>query len=510
MSMHRCITLSLSFACLAHSAYAQSESETVATPAAAIGNDATLESYVKPSGESYFSLSLATSAAADTRPRDVVVLFDSSASQAGKYRASALDALSAMLKSLQPTDRVRLMSVDLGAIEMNKSFDAPTSTEVTAGVAKIKKRVPLGTTDMVGALDSAIKVLADQAGSAKTVVYIGDGNSAAKLIDSDAFGDLVSKLAESQITVSSYAVGPQVNSQMLAALANHTGGVMAVEKPGRVSDKFAATAGKYLGESVRAAVVWPTKVEWPADFGDVYPVHTPPLRSDRGSVVVGTTKKELDGPVAVKMTADVAGKTTELDWSAKPKTANDDNSFLPQLVKAAKVDGGLSLPTIGPAGLAETGVMVRAAVARLNQLAQQAVATGRFKEARRLAGAAAKADPGDEDALRLKGAADLAKDAPFGAVGGEDDGFARFENEDGGLLATREQQESLIERMTEADVNSALKLARKVMPDDCGRATAQNSSRYGSQYARGSSGQARRIGLATRSDDSRSASQCIA
>ncbi|MCG8587135.1 MAG: VWA domain-containing protein, partial [Pirellulales bacterium] len=216
---------------------------------------AQLETYVKPSGESYFSLSLADDAAKDDRPRDVVVLFDSSASQAGKYRASALDALNSLLGQLQPTDKVQLMSVDLGAIEMNKSFAAPNSADVAAGVAKIRKRVPLGTTDMDGALKSAIKALAARTGSAKTVVYIGDGNSAANLIDSSQFGDLARALAEAKVSVSSYAVGPQVNTQMLAALANHTGGVMAVENGGRTSSEFANQAGKFLADSVRAAVV---------------------------------------------------------------------------------------------------------------------------------------------------------------------------------------------------------------------------------------------------------------
>ena len=49
----------------------------------------------------------------------IVVLFDTSASQQGEYRESALAALDTLLAGLRPTDQVELMGVDLDTNRLN-------------------------------------------------------------------------------------------------------------------------------------------------------------------------------------------------------------------------------------------------------------------------------------------------------------------------------------------------------------------------------------------------------
>src|SRR5687768_9546085 len=77
---------------------------------------ARLETFVPGDGAGYFALSI--SPAASARPaqpagNDVLVLFDTSASQVNEFRQKGLEALEFFLSSLGANDRVQLTAVDL-------------------------------------------------------------------------------------------------------------------------------------------------------------------------------------------------------------------------------------------------------------------------------------------------------------------------------------------------------------------------------------------------------------
>ena len=70
-------------------------------------NSAQMDTYVTADGEKYFALSLTPSTlVANDAVTDIVVLFDTSASQTGEYRTNALSSLDTMLSSVGPNDRV--------------------------------------------------------------------------------------------------------------------------------------------------------------------------------------------------------------------------------------------------------------------------------------------------------------------------------------------------------------------------------------------------------------------
>ena len=190
-----------------------------AEPAKRISKTGTarLDTYVKPTGEGYFALALRSQInLQDSRSRDIVVLLDTSASQTGIYRKKSWAALETFLSGLDQGDRVHLFSVDMNAIAMTDSFVHPQSADMSKALAKLKRRVPLGSTDMEAALTKAAGLFVGSPTRARAVVYLGDGNSTANFLDSKAFGQLVRALVERRISVSSYAVGPKAN-----ALAPH-------------------------------------------------------------------------------------------------------------------------------------------------------------------------------------------------------------------------------------------------------------------------------------------------
>ena len=89
------------------------------------------------------------------QPRDIVIVFDTSASQTGVYRETGIAALEACLAKLTPTDRVQLLAADLEARPLTEKFVAAGSAELKAAVHALRNEPPLGSTDMENVLKTA-------------------------------------------------------------------------------------------------------------------------------------------------------------------------------------------------------------------------------------------------------------------------------------------------------------------------------------------------------------------
>src|SRR3569623_328909 len=127
--------------------------EPIGAPAA---DPAQMETFSKPGGDTYFALKLTPPMARPAaRPHDIVVLFDTSASQTGAYRDKAIASLQALLGGMDASDRVALLAVDLNAVRLTKSFVPAGSPEMQQALAALEQRVPLGSTDMLAGLTEA-------------------------------------------------------------------------------------------------------------------------------------------------------------------------------------------------------------------------------------------------------------------------------------------------------------------------------------------------------------------
>ena len=218
----------------------------------------------------------------------------------------------------------------------------------------------------------------------RAAIYIGDGSSRASL-SVEKFQQLASSLAEQRIPLSGYAVGPNVDKQLLGSLAVQTGGVVIDDKSGA----SAAEAGRALAAAANATVFWPGAVKWPAEIGEVFPKTLPPLRSDRDTVVVGTLK----GKDAMQIEAPVEGPggRKTLTWNVAAAKSNDDNNYLGSLVEAARVAGGVDLPLVGSASLEDAKRQIQAGGRGLTQFARQALTAGNLNAADKLAAEASAA-----------------------------------------------------------------------------------------------------------------------
>jgi hypothetical protein len=402
----------------------------VAVRAASAAPAAHLSSYTAD-GQTSYALSLAADApAAEVEAVDVVVLFDTSASQQGAYRDSALAALETMLASMRPSDRVQIIAVDIDAVALSGGLAGATSAETKAAIAALRERAPLGSTNLARGLEAAIDQLETAKSTSRAIVYIGDGASMANMLDAATLRPVVDRLRATHTPVSSYAIGPEVDAQVLAAVANQTGGnlyaaealVYADEAAGVTAERAvqenlraAEAVGKFLAQWSRGIVMWPTAAQIPDALGQVYPSPVPPLRADRDTVVIGRTAADLSAALNVKLTVVGAnGAAHDLSWSVAPAVASQDNAYLGELVDVASRDSGLTLPTVGSQGLAEAARLVGARADELTRLAERAVATGDRAGAGRIASAVLRSDPGNIQARTVQAAVDADED-PFGS-----------------------------------------------------------------------------------------------
>ena len=238
-----------------------------------------MATYTRPDGESFFAVSLEHKVSLENKDsvpqtiaRDVAILVDTSASQTGAFRDDSFKALTSLLELLPADNRVQLSAVDLNVVPLTEGFSAANSQHVSDAVAKLNRRTPLGTTNIVGRLMDAADMFAKQSKHARHIVYIGDGVTLANAIETHEFEALIQKLTRKRVSVTSFAIGPGRDVQLLATIANHTGGNLVLDG----NDFPAEKAGQLLAQTVRGHVYWPVDVELPKTLAEAYPRTVPP------------------------------------------------------------------------------------------------------------------------------------------------------------------------------------------------------------------------------------------
>jgi hypothetical protein len=331
--------------------------------------------------------------------------------------------------------------------------------------------------------------LVDKDGSRpRSAVYIGDGVTVGNLLGGDRAEAAIDELVDRKVAVSSYAVGPQTNNALLAAIANRSGGMLVVDDVDTPTEEV----GSHLARIATAPVVWTSDSVWPASFAAVYPATLPPLRFDRDTVVIGTSAEALTieadpierDPIereTVELTtrADMLGRPIELAWNVTSSEPSEDNAYLKHLVSMAGEDEGRSLPTLGTAGLLATQQMMNEESRRLTQLGRQAAALGDTAGAEHMAQRAAQLDPNNADANTLAQATtptgesqDLpptTDSSPEDAVEKEVDEIERatpLAPEHGELIDEVEAERRVRAAAVEADVRYVLNEVRRITRDE--------------------------------------------
>ena len=322
-------------------------------------------------GKTHFALSVKAQVSEGSQASDVVIYVDTSASQNGVFKQDSIATVKQLLRNLSSEDRVKIMAVDIDPVALTEDFVSVTAADVDTAMEALGDRIPLGTTDIEAMLLQASNQFANDSGRNKNVIYIGDGISSSNLMETPVFKTVVNQLVKNQVSVSSFAIGPERNVAIMAALANHTGGNVRVASD---SENIVVETAAALAQTVHGSVFWPTNVERDAAVIEMYPISFPPLRSDRDSVVMGTVSDATN--LTFNLTGDVHSKSQSMVLQVAGEASSDDFAFLPAMIREARDDKGLRLPTVGSAGLREFASVRAQKSLQLSNLTEQALNSG--------------------------------------------------------------------------------------------------------------------------------------
>src|SRR5262249_33670920 len=140
-------------------------------------------------GEMLFAWQIQPTVAAPApRPRDVLILVDTSASQAGLPIKQARHIITALSNSLTADDSISVWSISTPAATRTPSKDfQPANSDAVRSAAAALTEVEYGSgaTDLKNALEQSLATLAPNRGRHQVVLYLGDGDSAYNPVSED-------------------------------------------------------------------------------------------------------------------------------------------------------------------------------------------------------------------------------------------------------------------------------------------------------------------------------------
>jgi hypothetical protein len=359
--------------------------------------------YDVPGGESIFALSLKAESLPPAAPRDHVILVDTSASQAGAHRKQALAVLESCLGALGKADRVRLFAFDVRVTPLADGFFPPQAEEVKESLAKLRRIVPLGAAELEPAFETALGAFSGDRG--RSIIYIGDGMSTAKLVKLPDLRDLLSRLREAHVPATIFAIGPRTDLQLLGSIAEHTGGAVFVDALIDEAQMPTTEVGRKLAAAAAAPVFYPKRVSLTPEIERLLPDPVPPIRADRTTILLGK------GRVGEKLKVAVQGDGRTLEWSVKPAPPQAGNTFLVGVWRLAEQTEGLAVAVAGQELLDVARDEFEENLLQLVAQGRTAVAARNLKMAEQIADLIRQLDPANVEARTILNAVEKARAA---------------------------------------------------------------------------------------------------
>ena len=411
--------------------------------------------YSAESGDTVQAVLLQAPKSADTLTvRDHIVLVDTSASQNGGHRVQALATLDAFLANLADGSRFRLFAVDVAPEELTKGLTAAKGEAADRVRALLARRAPLGATD----LGRALQTVLDTAKTVKnaSVVYIGDGVSGLRLIPAARLQKLVDDFRANEIPVSSYAIGPRRDLQLLGVLANWTGGNVVLDD----GATDARVLGHQLAQTAEQTVVYPSEISAVSIETTLLPAAALPLRGDRATVYLtrGVAPKALTAKTA----------SGDVRWSVDASTPDSNNAFLATLAQRVE-HSPIDAPFAGEQMLTAAKDAFARRIDQLSALGDAALLNRDLNQAAEYGKAIRSLDPSSEQATRLvKSAAKFqtVSQASQPADPSTPSADATTQQQTGSLIAELEVLQAIKTQQFQSITSRTIQEARRVAEED--------------------------------------------
>ncbi|VTS02553.1 von willebrand factor type a : von Willebrand factor type A OS=Pirellula staleyi (strain ATCC 27377 / DSM 6068 / ICPB 4128) GN=Psta_2654 PE=4 SV=1: VWA_3 [Gemmata massiliana] len=360
--------------------------------------------YQPRDGELVFAWQVRPEVAAPApRPRDVLVLVDTSASQAGRPLQQARQVVTGLAARLGSGDRVSVWSLSTpGATRaLTAGFQAPGAENVAeAARALTEVEYGSGATDLKGGIEKALGTQAPNRGRHQEEEYLGDGESAFERVGESQRLALGGRMDRDDVGFFAVPLGVKLDAQNLHGLAALTGGAVV-----RVQEDLSQAAGQneFAGRLMIAldvAVVKPETWSFGPEVGEVYPTKLPPLRADRSTLVMGKVAKAGAASVSATVSGTVGGKGVVLNLSQALPAPRVEHFFLNLMVSQWKGAPHKDAPAMlqSDRALALASTQVKLYRDEFLTQAVWAVSADRFEEAEKLYAAALKVNPTDQEA----------------------------------------------------------------------------------------------------------------
>ena len=352
-------------------------------------------------GETLFAWQIKpTIAPTPARPRDVLVLVDTSASLAGRPLQQARRIISALGTTLTADDRISIWMINTPAATkpLTKDFLPPRAPEVQlAANALTETEYGSGATDLKNALSKSLATLVPNRSRQQIVLLLGDGESSYNPVSEDDRYAIGSNMDVKDIFFFAVPLGLKVNPQNLHGLASLTGGSVV-----RIQEDLDIPVhrGEFMTRLTSALDVPVLKVEkarFGDEVGDVFPSKLPPLRADRTTLVMGKLAKPTATMLTLSVKGTVANRLGNYEFSQLVPAPQTEHFFLNLMVdqwrNAPHKDAPAMLQSDRALALASTQVKLYRD--EFLYQANWAISVSNFEDAAKLYNAAIKIDPTD-------------------------------------------------------------------------------------------------------------------
>lgn len=285
-----------------------------------------------PSGErGYALITIAPPAVLpQALPRDITFVVDVSGSMSGRKIAQARDAGKALLATLGPRDRFRLIDFDSDVRSFRDTFSDATPANIEAADRYLEGLEAHGSTNIEGALRAALGGAGngDVPGAGERVqlvLFLTDGEPTVGERDPQALTKLASSMRGTR-HVFTFGLGADVNASLLEQVALQGHGATSFVRP----EEDIERAVSVVASRLRDPVLTDVRVE--ADgiaLSSVTPTMIPDLFAGQSIVLLG--RYQGSGHATVRVSGRTAHGQASWTHEADFPARSTDNNFIPRL-----------------------------------------------------------------------------------------------------------------------------------------------------------------------------------
>jgi hypothetical protein len=427
-----------------------------------------VHTYQASNGDWLFAMNLkAPLGKSEAKPKDYLVVIDTTASQVGPYLAAEQALARQFAATLSKDDRMALWEVNVTTQDLAGGFQPAQAPALQAAFKKLEKTTPLGAADLKAALTKAVAAFENQIGRQQVLIYLGDGMSVLDPFNAESRAALAADMVAKKITFFPCILGPAINVLDPSALAVASGGMVL---QGSVKDD-AVKAVKSFQEAINAPVFYTTEHKFADAVVESYPAKLPPLRGDAGTLVIGRLANAVP-QLTVEVAGQMHGQKRSLQIVEKVNEASIDCFFLANMVNQWRKAKDAPALVQADYALAFAHRLTNAAKEELVLQGRIAVERKQVKLAGELFNQAKDLDPNDAGALAgLALVGHLEKDFARKAVKQPEPGQPAGDKAKDAALANdqlkqAEQLRQIEEQKQQVQVEETLKQARQELTTD--------------------------------------------